>query len=270
VVKADGLAAGKGVFVCLTDEEARAGLRAATALGGTVVVEELLEGREVSLFALCDGSRALPLGAATDYKRAGDGDIGPNTGGMGAFSPVELPVDASALVEQIHQPVLDELARRGTPFIGCLFAGVMLTADGPFVLEFNARFGDPEAQALLPRLEGDLLAALSAAAAGKHGEAGLRERNDAAVTVVVAAPTYPERSDFVGAEITGIEEAERDGALVFQGGTAIGGGRLVTNGGRVLSVTAVAETREAARKRAYGAAAKIGFEGAWYRTDIGS
>jgi phosphoribosylamine--glycine ligase len=270
VVKADGLAAGKGVFVCRTEAEAEAGLRAATALGGTVVVEELLEGREVSLFALCDGSRALPLGAATDYKRAGDGDSGPNTGGMGAFSPVDLPVDASALVEQIHQPVLDELASRGSPFIGCLFAGLMLTADGPRVLEFNARFGDPETQVLLPRLEGDVLAALAAAAAGKHGEAGLRERSEAAVTVVVAAPTYPERSDFVGAVITGIDRAEGDGALVFQGGTAIGGGRLVTSGGRILSVTALAETRESARERAYAAAAKITFDGAWSRTDIGA
>jgi phosphoribosylamine---glycine ligase len=268
VVKADGLASGKGVFVCSTDEEAQAGVRAAAALGGNVVVEELLEGREVSLFALCDGSRALALGAATDYKRAGDGDTGPNTGGMGAFSPVDLPVDASALVEEIHQPVMDELARRGSPFIGCLFAGVMLTADGPRVLEFNARFGDPESQALLPRLEGDLLAALAGAAAGKHADARLRERREAAVTVVVAAPSYPERSDFVGAAIEGIDEAERAGALVFQGGTAIGGGRLVTNGGRILSITALGETRESARRRAYAAASRIEFEGAWYRTDV--
>ena len=269
VVKADGLAAGKGVFVCLTDEEAEAGVRAATALGGTVVVEELLEGREVSLFALCDGIRALPLGAATDYKRAGDGDTGPNTGGMGAFSPVDLPVEASALVEEIHQPVLDELSRRGSPFIGCLFAGLMLTDRGPRVLEFNARFGDPETQALLPRLEGDLLAALSAAAGGEHADAPLRERPEAAVTVVIAAPSYPARSDFVGAPITGIDRAESSSAVVFQGGTAMSGGRLVTNGGRVLSVTALAGTREAARERANAAVSKIEFEGAWYRSDIG-
>ena len=133
------------------------------------MIEELLEGSEVSLFALCDGTRAVPLGAAQDFKRIGDGDTGPNTGGMGAYSPAPWPDDADALVEQIHQPVIDELARRGTPFVGCLFAGLMLTADGPRVLEFNARFGDPETQVLVPRLEGDLLEALAAAAARRRG-----------------------------------------------------------------------------------------------------
>ena len=270
VVKADGLAAGKGVFVCRTDEEAEAGVRAAAALGGTVVVEELLEGPEVSLLALCDGTRAVLLGAATDYKRARDGDEGPNTGGMGAFSPVELPADAAALVEEIHQPVLDELARRGEPFVGCLFAGLMLTERGPRVLEFNARFGDPETQVLLPRLEGDVLAALAAAAAGAHADVPLRERAEAAVTVVLAAPSYPARSDFVGAAIAGIESAETNGAVVFQGGTAMSDGQLVTNGGRILSVTALAPTRAAARERAYAAASRIEFDGAWYRTDIGA
>ena len=160
VVKADGLAAGKGVFVCTTNEELDAALVAAAAFGGGTVIEELLTGEEVSVFALSDGREVLPLPAAQDFKRAGDGDTGPNTGGMGAYSPVD--VDVAALVEQVHRPVIDELARRGTPFVGCLFAGLMLTADGPRVLEFNARFGDPETQVLMPRLEGDLLAALAA------------------------------------------------------------------------------------------------------------
>jgi phosphoribosylamine---glycine ligase len=268
VIKADGLAAGKGVFVCRTQAEADAGLLAAAALGGTVLVEELLEGREVSLFALCDGKLARPLGAARDYKRAGNGDTGLNTGGMGAYSPVDLP-GASALVEEIHQPVLDELARRGSPFVGCLFAGLMLTAEGPRVLEFNARFGDPETQVLLPRLEGDLLSALAAAAHGELDEAAVRERREAAVTVVIAGPSYPERSDYVGAEIRGIESAEAGGALVFHGGTAVRGECLVTNGGRILSVTGLGPGLEAARANAYAATAQISFEGARYRTDIG-
>jgi phosphoribosylamine--glycine ligase len=185
VIKADGLATGKGVFVCLTAEEVDAGLREAASLGEKVVIEELLEGPEVSLFALCDGRRAVPLGAAQDFKRAGDGDLGPNTGGMGAFSPVPSLADADFLVEQIHQPVVIELARRGTPFVGCLFAGLMLTADGPRVLEFNARFGDPETQVLVPRLDGDLLEALAASANGDLAEVGLRTGAGAAVTVVL-------------------------------------------------------------------------------------
>jgi phosphoribosylamine--glycine ligase len=270
VVKADGLASGKGVFVCRTPEEAARGVEAATALGGPVVIEELLDGREVSLFALCDGRRAVPLGAAQDYKRARDGDEGPNTGGMGAFSPAAALPDADELVARIHQPVVDELARRGMPFIGCLFAGLMLTDDGPRVLEFNARFGDPETQVLLPRLDGDLLEALAAAAAGAAPEAALAERSDAAVTVVLTGPDYPERSDYTGAAITGIAAAEQIGALVFHGGTAVHGDALVTNGGRILSVTAVGADLAAARERAYAAAATIQFDGVRYRTDIGS
>jgi phosphoribosylamine--glycine ligase len=270
VVKADGLAGGKGVFVCRTPAEVSAGVEAAAALGGPLVIEELLEGPEVSLFALCDGQRALPLGAAQDYKRARDGDQGPNTGGMGALSPPPALDAAAALVERIHQPVVDELARRGTPFVGCLFAGLMLTEDGPRVLEFNARFGDPETQVLLPRLEGDLLEALAAAARGAVAEATLRERPDAAVTVVLAGPSYPDRSDYSGVEITGIAAAEEAGALVFHGGTAMLGDRLVTNGGRILSVTGVGRDVAAARERAYAAVARIDFEGARCRTDIGA
>jgi phosphoribosylamine--glycine ligase len=267
VVKADGLAAGKGVFVCRTTEELDDGLRQAAALAGTLVIEELLEGSEVSLFALCDGTRAVPLGAAQDFKRIGDGDTGPNTGGMGAYSPAPWPDDADALVEQIHQPVIEELARRGTPFVGCLFAGLMLTADGPRVLEFNARFGDPETQVLAPRLEGDLLEALAAAAAGNAGE-GLRAGTDAAVTVVLAGPDYPHRSDHTGAPITGIAEAEALGALVFHGGTAVRDGALLTNGGRILSVTGTGPTVAAARQLAYEGVERVSFEGMRFRTDI--
>ena len=163
VVKADGLAAGKGVFVCRTAEEVDEALRAVSALGGEFVIEELLDGEEVSLFGLSDGLRVVPFGAAQDFKRIGDGDTGPNTGGMGAYSPVPWLEGADELVAQIHQPVIDELARRGAPFTGCLFAGLMMTSDGPKVLEFNARFGDPETQVVLPRVEGDLLELLLAA-----------------------------------------------------------------------------------------------------------
>jgi phosphoribosylamine---glycine ligase len=253
--------------VCRTSEELDEGLRQAAALGGTLVIEELLEGSEVSLFALCDGTRAVPLGAAKDFKRIGDGDVGPNTGGMGAYSPAPWPDDADALVEQIHQPVVAELARRGTPFVGCLFAGLMLTADGPRVLEFNARFGDPETQVLAPRLEGDLLEALAAAARGNAAES-LREGAEAAVTVVLAGPDYPARSDYAGAPITGIAEAEAAGAIVFHGGTAMRDGTLLTNGGRILSVTGTGPTVAEARRLAYEGVERVSFEGMRFRTDI--
>jgi phosphoribosylamine--glycine ligase len=267
VIKVDGLAAGKGVFVCRTPDELSAGLRDAAALGQDgLVIEELLEGREASLFALCDGHQAIPLGPAQDYKRARDADEGPNTGGVGAYSPV-AGLDQEELVAQIHQPVVDELARRGAPFVGCLYAGLMLTADGPRVLEFNARFGDPETQVLLPRLEGDLLEALAAAARG-DARVGIREGTDAAVTVVLTGPEYPARSDYAGAAIEGLAEAEEAGAIVFHGGTAVHNGRLVTNGGRILSVTAAAAGLEEARRRAYAAVEKVRFDGARFRTDI--
>ena len=271
VIKADGLAAGKGVFVCRTQAEVEEGLRGASELGAYVVIEELLEGPELSVFALTDGRHALPLAAARDHKRAGDGDTGPNTGGMGAFSPVP-PFDrrrVDELVEQVHRPVLDELARRGTPFIGLLYAGLMLTDDGPRVLEFNCRFGDPETQAVLPRIDGDLLAALAAAAAGDLGGAALGTSAQAAVTVVVAAGNYPEEGD-TGSPITGIEQAEALGALVFHAGTAHRDGALVTSGGRILNVTGVDDDLEQARALAYEGAAAISFAGARYRRDIGA
>jgi phosphoribosylamine--glycine ligase len=233
------------------------------------VVEELLVGREVSLFALCDGRRAVPIGSAQDFKRSEDGDAGPNTGGMGAYAPVSWLDDEAGLVEQIHQPVLDELARRGTPFVGCLFAGLIVTESGPKVLEFNARFGDPETQVLMPRAGFDLLQLLAAAARGGLGEeADLAMGDEAAVTVVLAGPDYPERSDYSGAPITGIREAEATGALVFHGGTAMRDGTLVTNGGRILSVTGTGGTVAAAREHAYAAAGMIDFEGKRHRTDI--
>jgi phosphoribosylamine--glycine ligase len=268
VVKADGLASGKGVFVCRTSEELEAALQAVSRFDGGVVIEELLEGSEVSLFAISDGRRVVPLGSAQDFKRIGDGDTGPNTGGMGAFSPVPWFGDAEELVRTIHQPVVDELARRGVPFVGCLFAGLMVTEAGPKVLEFNARFGDPETQVLMPRLEFDLLEALAGAARGDLGDAELTVAGDAAVTVVLAAPDYPTRSDYTGAPIRGVEEAEASGALVFHGGTAMRDGMLVTNGGRILSVTGVGSTVAAAREQAYAAAEMIRFEGERHRTDI--
>jgi len=248
VVKADGLAAGKGVWVCHTQADLDAGLLAAEALGQPFHVEELLEGEEVSLFALCDGMRVVPLPAAQDYKRIGDGDEGPNTGGMGSYSPVPRlsVVEVAELVDAVCTPVVAELARRGSPFVGVLYAGAMLTDDGPRVLEYNCRFGDPETQSLLPRLEGDLLETLAAAAAGRLDSGPLGVSESAAVTLVLAAGDYPARGDS-GSPITGIEEAEAAGALVFHAGTALHDGRLVTNGGRILNVTALGDSLAAAR-----------------------
>jgi phosphoribosylamine--glycine ligase len=268
VVKADGLAAGKGVFVCRTREELDAGLTAAARLGADFLVEELLEGEEVSLFAISDGSRTIGLTPAQDFKRIGDHDTGPNTGGMGAYSPVPGvgEPEVEELLESVHRPVLEELARRGTPFSGLLYAGLMLTADGPRVLEFNCRFGDPETQSVLPRLDGDLLPLLWGGATGElRAEASLRD--DAAVTVVVAGPGYPERSDS-GTPIEGVEDAEAAGALVFHAGTALHDGRLVTSGGRVLAVTATGADVAAARELAYEAVGRISFAGMQYRRDI--
>ena len=268
VVKADGLAAGKGVFVCRTRAEVDDALRRAAALGGDVLVEELLEGEEVSLFAITDGTRALALAPAQDFKRLGDGDVGPNTGGMGSYSPVPGigEEEVEALLESVHRPVLAELARRGAPFAGLLYAGLMLTEDGPQVLEFNCRFGDPETQSVLPRIEGDLLPLLHGAATAELvGDAAVGD--DAAVTVVLAGGDYPERADS-GTPIDGIDDAEAIGALVFHAGTARREGRLVTNGGRVLAVTATGEDVGAARATAYEAVDRISFAGMRFRTDI--
>jgi phosphoribosylamine--glycine ligase len=266
VVKADGLTGGKGVFVCHTQDELDRALQAVAALGSGVVIEELLVGPEVSVFALCDGVNAVALPSAQDFKRAYDGDEGPNTGGMGSYAPAgELDVDE--VLETIHRPVLAELARRDSSFVGILYAGLMLTESGPRVLEFNCRFGDPETQSILPLLEGSLLDALAAAATGDVRGAALAAGSDAAVTIVIAGGDYPASND-VGSPIDGIEAAEAVGAIVFHSGTALRDDRVVTSGGRILDVTATGPTIAAARELAYDAAARISFPGARYRTDI--
>ena len=266
VIKADGLAAGKGVFVCRTQDELDAALPAAAALGQPLVFEELLEGTEVSVFALCDGVHVVALPPAQDFKRAFDDDDGPNTGGMGSYAPAP-DVDVHEVVETIHRPVLAELARRDSPFVGVLFAGLMLTDNGLRVLEFNCRFGDPETQSLLPLLDDTLLDALAACAAGDARHVDVAASGEAAVTVVVAAESYPSSGDR-GSPIAGIAEAEAAGAVVFHAGTALHEDALVTNGGRILNVTATGPTLASARDRAYEAAALISFSGARYRSDI--
>ena len=270
VIKADGLASGKGVVVAPGEREARAALEAMLVErrfgGGPVLVEEFLAGRELSLLALCDGERAVPLAPARDYKRIGDGDTGPNTGGMGAFSPV-----AEEIVDDVRgrvlQPVVDELRARGTPFHGVLYAGLMLTADGPKVLEFNVRFGDPETQAVLPRLRSDLLELLLACTrSGGLAGAALDWDARVAVTVVLASRGYPESSSS-GDVISGLDAVPR-GIEVTHAGTAARDGAIVTAGGRVLNVTALGADREAARAAAYAAADVIAFDGKTLRRDI--
>ena len=260
VVKLDGLAGGKGVWVCRTQEELDAALREAQE---PFHIEELLEGPELSVFAAAIGDDALAFPPARDYKRIGDEDTGPNTGGMGSFSPLpDIPDAASEeIVETVHRPVLRELARRGTPFHGLLYAGLISTADGIRVIEFNCRFGDPETQSLLPRLESDLLALL----AGESGELRISPR--AAVTVVIAGDGYPARSDS-GTPIEGIADAEATGALVLHAGTALHDGQLVTNGGRILNIVALGDTVAEARAAAYAAADRIHFAGMQFRRDI--
>ena len=271
VVKEDGLAAGKGVLV--TEDLALA--RAHAQAAARVVIEEFLDGPEVSLFAVCDGRTAVPLLPAQDFKRAHDGDRGPNTGGMGAYTP--LPWAPAGLADEVMatviQPTMDTMARRGTPYQGLLYAGLALTATGVRVIEFNARFGDPETQVVLDRLETPLAGLLHAAATGDlgrpDGAAGLRWRPGAAVTVVIAAQGYPERP-VTGQVITGLEQAGRvPGAYVLQAGTTTGAdGELRANGGRVLNVLGTGGNIEAARSAAYQAAGEIKFRGGWYRSDI--
>ena len=273
VIKADGLAAGKGVVIAPDEREARAALEAMLVerrFGEQpVVVEEFLDGDELSVLALCDGVRALPLAPARDFKRIGEGDTGPNTGGMGAYSPVPEIDDAflERVRAEVHQPVVDELARRGTPFHGVLYAGLMLTADGPKVLEYNVRFGDPETQAVLPRLRSDLLdLVLRATRPGGLEGAVLEWDERAAVTVVLASRGYPVGSSS-GDEIRGLE-AVPDGIEVTHAGTAERGEAIVTAGGRVLNVTALGDGVPAARAAAYAAADVIAFDGRQLRRDI--
>jgi phosphoribosylamine---glycine ligase len=274
VIKADGLAAGKGVIIAADQSEARAALETLLTERrfdtDRVVVEEFLAGEELSLLALCDGEMALPLASAQDYKRIFDGNEGPNTGGMGSYSPVPaIGADrARELAAQIHQPVLEELGRRGVPFHGVLYAGLMMTAAGPSVLEFNVRFGDPETQAILPRLESDLLELLLAATEpGGLSGARLSWSDRTAVTVVLASAGYPASSS-AGDVIAGLDEI--DGAVeVTHAGTARdGSGRIVTAGGRVLNVTGLGAGAADARASAYAAADMIEFDGRQMRRDI--
>jgi len=264
VVKIDGLAAGKGVWVCRTQAELDAALPAAQALGQPFHVEELLEGPELSVFAVAAGDAAVAFPPARDYKRIGDGDEGPNTGGMGSFSPLPDVPDETAeqILETVHLPVLHELASRGAPFQGLLYAGLMQTDDGLRVIEFNCRFGDPETQSLLPRLESDLVPLL---ASDLSQSPQLSDR--AAVTIVLAGAGYPERSD-QGTPIEGVEDAEAAGALVLHAGTALHDGKLVTNGGRILNVVGTGATVDQARTAAYDATGRIDFAGMQFRTDI--
>ncbi len=275
VLKADVLAAGKGVAVCGNEDDARTAVEAffgERRFGATtVVMEDFLAGEEVSLLALCDGEHAIPMAPARDYKRIREGDEGPNTGGMGSYSPVtEIDRDhAEELVQAIHAPVVDELRHRGTAYHGVLYAGLMLTESGPKVLEFNCRFGDPETQAILPRLRSDLLEALEASIRpGALAGAELDFSDDAAVTVVLASRGYPESSSR-GDRIEGLEDAESvEGVEVLHAGTAEDGGELVTAGGRVLNVTGLGATLAEARERAYSAAERIDFDGRQLRGDI--
>ena len=276
VVKTDGLAAGKGVLVTESVEEAEDDVRAKLAgtsfgdAGRTVVIEEGLRGPELSVLAVCDGQRALPLAPARDHKRLGEGDTGPNTGGMGAYSPVADagPQLVEEVMERAVEPTLAALGRLGVDYRGVLYAGLMLTAEGPKILEYNVRFGDPEAQAVLPRYVGDLAAFLAEAAAG-HLTSEPAFADDACVTVVLATAGYP-TSPRAGDRISGIEEAEAvEGVTVFRAGVERGpDGDLVTAGGRVLDVTALGVDVDEARRRAYRAVAHISFPGMQYRGDI--
>ena len=276
VIKADGLAAGKGVVIAETQEEAAAAVAAMFdggfgGAGASVVIEEFLTGEEVSFFALTDGKDVLPFGSAQDHKRVGDGDTGPNTGGMGAYSPASIftaELEARVMAE-IVRPTVEALAAEGMPYSGILFAGLMLTADGPKLIEYNARFGDPECQVLMMRLETDLLDLLLLTAQDRLAEAEPpRMRAGAALTVVLAAQGYPGTAAKGGA-IAGLDAAEQDGAKVFHAGTALDGGGLVANGGRVLAVTASGATVAEARGLAYAAVDAIHFPSGFCRRDIG-
>jgi phosphoribosylamine--glycine ligase len=274
VLKADTLAAGKGVVICQTEAEARTAIDeffTERRFGDTpVVAEEFLDGSELSLLALCDGFNAVPMAPAQDYKRIFDGDEGPNTGGMGSYSPVPGfdAAHAKALAASVHQPIVDEMRRRGTPFHGVLYAGLMMTANGPKVLEFNARFGDPETQAIMPRLRSDLLDAMerSVTPGGLEGYS-LDWKKLWAVTVVLASKGYPESAS-KGDVIQGLRSIDSLDTEVLHAGTEQRGDDIVTAGGRVLNVTGLGETAEDARRRAYAAADKVEFDGKQMRRDI--
>ena len=275
VVKADGLAAGKGVIVAMTEQEA---LDAVDAImedhsfgdaGARVVIEEFMEGEEASLLAFTDGTMIRPMISAQDHKRAYDGDRGPNTGGMGTYAPapVMTPEMTERAVEEILKPTIAAMAKEGRTYRGCLYLGLMVTADGPKVVEFNARFGDPETQVVLPLLDSDLVAIMCACADGTLADVPIRWKDGAAVCVVLASGGYPGHYE-KGQEIHGLADAEAMGALVFHAGTAMKDGKLVTNGGRVLGVVGRGADISSAVDAAYAAATKISFKDAYYRKDI--
>lgn len=277
VVKADGLALGKGVHVCQTLDEARQALKAIMldstfgAAGAKVVIEEFMAGEEVSVLAFSDGRTVKQMVAAQDHKRIGEGDTGPNTGGMGTYAPVPsyTPEIAATVQKRILEPVVRAMANRGTPFVGCLYAGLMLTAEGPRVVEFNARFGDPEAQVVLPLLENDLLEVVMACLETRLDQVELRHRPGAAVNIVLASAGYPGKYE-TGIPIDGLDEADRRGVTVFHAGTGFDDeGTLITAGGRVMGVGAQAPTLDEALERAYFGVEAIDFFGKTYRRDIG-
>ncbi|MFS2108557.1 phosphoribosylamine--glycine ligase [Sphingomonas sp. Sphisp140] len=272
VIKADGLAAGKGVTVAFTDEEAEGAVQAIfTEAGASVVIEEFLEGEEASLFVLTDGEAFVSFGSAQDHKRVGDGDTGPNTGGMGAYSPAPVltPELETQAIDEIVRPTIEALARVGTPYSGVLYAGLMLTPTGPKLIEYNARFGDPECQVLMLRFTGDLLELMLAVAKGElanHPAPTFAAKT--ALTVVMAANGYPGTPETGGA-IAGIDKAEATGAKVFHAGTRMEGDALVSSGGRVLNVTALGDTVKEAQEAAYRAVDAIDFPTGFSRRDIG-
>lgn len=273
VIKADGLAAGKGVVIAKTRAQAEEAIRTMFEgdMGGPVVIEDFCPGEEVSLIAITDGETVLPLEPAQDHKAVFDGDRGPNTGGMGAYSDSRIinSIQSQQLTDTVLEPTLAAMARRGTPFCGFLYAGLMMTAHGPRVLEFNARLGDPETQPLMMRLQSDLLEPLQAAVEGQLSRVRLRWSPDPSVCVVLCAEGYP-AAPAKGDAIVGIDAAEALGAVVFQAGTTIRDGELQTAGGRVLGVTATASTLRQAIDRSYDAAARIHFRGMHFRRDIGA
>ncbi|SDI34884.1 phosphoribosylamine--glycine ligase [Bradyrhizobium lablabi] len=276
VVKADGLAAGKGVVVAMTEAEALAAVDMMFGggfggAGAEVVIEEFMEGEEASFFALCDGEHALPLATAQDHKRAFDGDTGPNTGGMGAYSPAPVMTDAmnTRVMDEMIVPTLRAMKAMGAPYKGVLFAGIMVTKDGPKLVEYNARFGDPETQVLMLRMMSDVLPALIACADGQLKNFSLRWFDDVALTVIMATKGYP--GDYgKGSVITGLDEASRiDGVEIFHAGTVAKDGKLLANGGRVLNVCASGKTVSEARQRAYQAVDRIKWPEGFCRRDIG-
>ncbi len=276
VVKADGLAAGKGVVVAMTLDEALDAVDACFegafgSAGAEVVVEEFLEGEEASFFCICDGKTALSLGSAQDHKRVGDGDTGPNTGGMGAYAPapVMTPEIVERTMRELIEPTMRGMAEIGAPFSGVLFLGLMIGKDGPKLIEYNTRFGDPECQVLMMRLETDLLDLINAAVDGKLDEVSLEWKDQPALTVVMAAEGYPANVK-KGSIIRGLDQLNNiDGLKVFHAGTAEKDGNLIANGGRVLNVTAIAETVAEAQSKAYDAIKQINWPEGFYRSDIG-